>query len=358
MAEESFQEKTEAATPRRREESRRKGQVARSQELNSVVVLMAGISSIYLLGDILYRDLSVLMIKTLESIHTFEMTPTNFQAHLLGWGMTFFGAMGPILLTIGVAALAVSLAQVGFLVSEEALVPKFNRLNPISGAKRIFSKRSLVELAKGILKVLIVGYVSYLTIAPELPRIAILADASLGSAFKFIGFMVFKVGLHVSLALLVLAALDYAYQRWEHNQSIKMTKQQVKEELKQTEGDPQVKMRIRALQREAARKRMMDEIPEADVVVANPTHYAVALRYDMESMNAPKLVAKGQNLIAEKIKEVAKQAGVPIVENKPLAQTLFKAVEIGAEIPDDLYKAVAEVLAYVFRLKGNNSIVN
>jgi len=352
MPEESFQEKTEQATPKRREEARRRGQVARSQELNSAFVLLAALTGIYLLGGILYQNLSGFAVQILERCCHLEITPSSLHTHMLTWGNIFFRTVGPIVLVVGTAALAVSLAQVGFMVNEEALTPKLDRLDPIAGAKRLISKRSLVELAKGIFKILIIGYVSYTTIMPEMPRMATLADVDLGSSFQYIGYMVFKVGLKTALVLLVLAILDYLYQRWEFNQGIRMTKQEVKEEMKQTEGDPQVRMRIRSLQREAARKRMMEEVPEADVVITNPTHYAVAVKYDMEAMAAPEVVAKGQNLIAQKIKEVARGAGVPVVENKPLAQALFKAVEVGMEIPEDLYRAVAEVLAYVFRLKG------
>ena len=351
MAEESFQEKTEQATPKRRDEARKKGQVARSQELNSAVVLMTALLGIYLMGGMLFGDLAALMTRTLESSHTFDLTEMGFRTQMLAWAQYFFGAIGPIGLVIGVAALAVSLSQVGFMVNEEALNLKFNRLDPMAGAKRILSKRSLFELTKNIFKVATIGYVSYRTIAPEMQQISLLVDADIGSTFRYIGYTVFKVGMYIALALLVLAIIDFVYQRWEHNQSIKMTKQEVKQEHKQTEGDPQVRARIRTLQREAARQRMMDEVPTADVVITNPTHYAIALKYDMETMVAPAVVAKGQNLVAEKIKQIAREAGIPTVENKPLAQALFRAVEIGQGIPEELYKAVAEILAYVFRLK-------
>ena len=353
MAEESFQEKTEQATPKRREESRRKGQVARSQELNSAVVLIVAITSIYLLGGKLFQDLASFTVNVLERSHTYDINANSFRVHMLDWAKIFFMTVGPIILILGVTSLAISLGQVGFTINEEALTPKFNRLDPLKGAKRMFSKRSLVELAKGIFKILIVGYIGYITITPALPKIMVLADAGLGISFQFIGEMVFKVGINTSLALLIMALLDFMYQRWEHNQSIKMTKQEVKEEQKQTEGDPQVRMRIRSLQREAARQRMMDEVPEADVVITNPTHYAIAVKYDMEFMEAPRVVAKGQNLIAQKIKEVAKSSGIPVVENKPLAQALYRAVEVGQNIPEELYRAVAEVLAYVFRLRSS-----
>jgi flagellar biosynthetic protein FlhB len=352
MAEESFQEKTEEATPKRRDEARRKGQTAKSQELNSAVVLMAALASLYVLGGMLFNTLSGFTASTLAQSHTYEFSVLSVRTHVIGWAQVFFGSVGPILLVIGLAAFIVSISQVGFVMNEEALSFKPNRLDPMQGAKRIFSMRSLVELVKGIIKITIVGLISYWVIAPEMPRIALLTDAGVGDIFTYTGVMVFKVGMYTALALLVMAILDYAYQRFEFNKSIRMTKQEVKEESKQTEGDPQVRMRIRSLQRENARRRMMDDVPEADVVITNPTHFAVALKYDMDTMATPIVVAKGKNLIAQKIKEIARESGVPMVENKPLAQALFKSVEIGQGIPEELYRAVAEVLAYVFRLKG------
>lgn len=358
MAEESFQEKTEQATPKRREESKKKGQVAKSQELNSAVVLMAGLGGLWGLGGMMYRDLSGFTIDILTNPHTVDLGLGNVWSLGIEWSLFYFGVSGPIMLVLGVAALVVSLSQVGFTVNEEALSLKFQRLDPIAGAKRLASKRSLVELAKGLFKIGIVGYVSYITIMPELGRMATLIDVGIGDTFAYIALMIMRVGFRTALILLILAVLDYAYQRWEHNNSIKMTKQEVKEEQKQTEGDPQVKMRIRSLQREAARRRMMDEVPQADVVITNPTHYAIAVKYDVEQMAAPYVVAKGQNLVAARIKEIAAEHDIPCVENKPLAQALFKAVDIGQEIPQDLYKAVAEVLAYVFRLRGDTSLAN
>ena len=352
MAEESFQEKTEQATPRKREESRRKGRVARSQELNSAVVLLAALSGLYLLGGFLFGNLSNFTVSILERSHAFEFTTMNVRLYMLDWAKVFFGTLGPILLIVGIAAFSISLAQVGFMINEEALQFKPNRIDPIQGAKRIFSKRSLVELVKGVLKISIVGYVGYSVIIPEITRMILLSDASVGDIFSYIGYMAFKVGIYTALAMLIMAIFDYIYQRWEYNKSIRMTKHEVKEEHKQTEGDPQVRMRIRALQRENARRRMMDAVPDADVVITNPTHYAIAIKYDMDAMAAPKVVAKGQNLIAQKIKDIARESGVPVVENKPLAQTLYKTVDIGHDIPEDLYRAVAEVLAYVFRLRG------
>lgn len=352
MAEESFQEKTEQATPRRRDEARRKGQVARSQELNSAVVLLAALVGLHFLGTGVLHRLMEFMKHIMAEGPSIVVTPASFPMYVIDWSRAYFFSVFPVILIVGAAGLAISLGQVGFLVNEEALQPKLNRLNPGPGLKRLVSKRSLFELVKGILKILIVGYVSYLTIAPEIGRISGLSDIGIGDTFGYMGTMIFRVGLNTALILLVLAIIDYAYQRWEWLNGLKMTKQEVKEETKQTEGDPQVRSRVRSLQREMARKRMMDEVPEADVVITNPTHYAVAVKYDLDTMDAPRVVAKGQNLIAQRIKELARDAGVPLVENKPLAQTLFKAVEVGGEIPQDLYRAVAEVLAYVYRLKG------
>ena len=353
MAEESFQEKTEQATPKRREESAKKGQVAKSQELNSAVVLMAGLGGLYGLGGMMYRDLSGFTIDILSSPEAIDVSMGNIWNLAVNWALFFFGVAGPIMLVLAGAAFVVSIAQVGFTINEEAMSLKLQRLDPIAGAKRLVSKRSLVELVKGLFKIGIVGYVSYITIEPELGVIATLLDVGIGDTFRYIAGMIMKVGLRTAVVLLILAVLDFLYQRWEHNNSIKMTKQEVNEEQKQTEGDPQVKMRIRSLQREAARRRMMDEVPQADVVITNPTHFAIAIQYDPDQMAAPVVVAKGQNLVAQKIKEIAREHDIPCVENKPLAQTLFKAAEIGQEIPQDLYKAVAEVLAYVFRLRGD-----
>jgi flagellar biosynthetic protein FlhB len=352
MAEESFQEKTEEATPKKREESRRKGQTAKSQELNSAVVLLSALVGLYTLGGRLFNNLAGFTASTLAQSHTYDFSVMSMRNHAIGWGQVFFGSIGPVLLVVGLSALVVSIAQVGFTINEEALSFKPNRLDPIQGAKRLFSTRSLVELFKGIMKITIVGLISYWVISPEMSKMALLMDSGVGDIFRYTGGMVFEVGIYTTLALLVLAILDYIYQRYEFNKSIRMTKQEVKEEGKQTEGDPQVRMRIRSLQRENARRRMMDDVPQADVVITNPTHFAVALKYDIDTMATPMVVAKGKNLIAQKIKEIARESGVPMVENKPLAQALFKSVEIGQGIPEDLYRAVAEVLAYVFRLKG------
>ena len=351
MADESFQERSEQATPKRREEARQKGQVAHSTELNSVVIILAGLMAIHFVGETLFRDLSRFTVETLSQSYRIDLSSTSLPFYLRHWAELSFALAWPLLLIISVFALAANVAQVGFVVSTEVLTPQLSRLDPISGMGRLFSKKAVVEALKGLFKILIVGLISYWEINKRMVDLATMSESGVGRIFVLVGDLIFHMGVRVALFLAVLAVLDYFYQRWEFENSIRMSKQEIKEELKQSEGDPQVKARIRALQREASHKRMMAEVPEADVVITNPTHYAIALRYDPATMAVPTVVAKGQNLIALKIREIAQEAGVPLVENPPLAQALYKTVDVGREIPEDLYRAVAEVLAYVFRLK-------
>jgi flagellar biosynthetic protein FlhB len=236
--------------------------------------------------------------------------------------------------------------------SNEAITPKFDRFNPITGIKRLFSTRSLIELLKSLLKLAVVGWIGYTTIMGELKVFPLLVDKTGAEVLAFAGQVCFKLFLKTGLALLVIAGFDYAYQRYQFEHNLKMTKQEIREEFKSTEGDPLIKSRIRSLQRERSRQRMMKDVPKADVVLTNPTHLAVALRYDVEKSAAPVVVAKGARLIAERIKAIAKENGVPVIENKPLARMLFKNAEIGSEIPFELYKAVAEVLAVVYRMRN------
>ncbi len=259
----------------------------------------------------------------------------------------------PFVALLVAAALAINYAQVGVIFTLKPLEPKANRISPLSGLKRIFSSRGLVELAKGLFKVAVVTAITYWTIAGEMNNLIALVDSSVPQILASSGSVLMTLGFRICIVLLFLAILDYAFQRWDYEKNLRMTRHEVREELKQQEGDPQIRARVRSLQRELAQKRMMDDVGQADVVVTNPTHVAVALRYTPEESAAPVVVAKGQRLIAEKIKELARLAGVPMVENKPLARALFTAVRIGDEIPEDLFKAVAEVLAFVFQLRRN-----
>ncbi|MGD8524441.1 MAG: EscU/YscU/HrcU family type III secretion system export apparatus switch protein, partial [Desulfobacterales bacterium] len=238
----------------------------------------------------------------------------------------------------------------------EAIGFKFSKLNPISGMKKFVSLKSLVEVAKSILKLAFVGGIAYSVIVKDMKLFPSQIQKGVGEIFLFIAVLAFKIFLFVCLALIVLAVLDYVYQRWQYEQNMKMTKQEVKDERKQTEGDPKIKARIRSMQLEIAQRRMMESIPEADVVITNPTQLAVALKFDASDMIAPRVLAKGAGFIAERIKGIARAHDVPIVEDKPLAQAMYQMVEIGDYIPVELYQAVAEILAYVYRLKGSHSV--
>ncbi len=351
MAEESFQEKTEQATPKRREDARRKGQVARSSELSSIAILAAGLLALSALGGYMFDQLGIFMVDALTNGIFIELDPGSLHLSIGSWALGYARIVGPVVALLVVAALGINYAQVGVLFTLQPLTPKAERISPLSGLKRIFSSRGLVELAKGLFKIGAVVYVTYLTIDSDMDSLIAYMDMSVGQIFTLSGDITITLAFRIVLLLLIMAILDYAFQRWEYEKNLRMTRQEVREEVKQQEGDPMVRSRIRALQREMSQRRMMDDVMTADVVVTNPTHVAVALKYDMENMPAPRVVAKGQRLVAQRIKELARDAGVPLVENKPLARALFKVVRIGDEIPEDLFKAVAQVLAFVFQLK-------
>lgn len=352
MAEESFQEKTEEATPRKRQQTREEGQVGKSIEIASVVVLMVAVGVLYFSAGYIYEH----ALGVLRACFTFERIPEVHVQHALhllyGFSREIFLVMAPLLLGVFMAAFAANAAQVGFVIAWKAIEPKPSKIDPLKGIGRIFSKKSLVELFKSILKIVLIFYVSWRAVKGSVPDLLRLYDHNVATILYFMLKLSFKIFLWVMMAMAVLALFDYAFQRWEFEQQIKMTKQEIKDESKQTEGDPQIKSRIRQLQFEAAKKRMMQDVPQADVVVTNPTHIAVALKYDGLTMPAPQVLAKGAGAIAERIKAVATEAGIPVVENKPLARNLFQLVDIGQDIPGDLYQAVAELLAYVYQTKG------
>jgi flagellar biosynthetic protein FlhB len=352
MADEPSQdERTEQATPRKREDARKKGQVARSQELNSVFIILTGILALVIFYNHILHGFTDSFYFNLQKIGT-DVTVTNFYQLFIENGKSVISIMAPILLLLGIVGVLVNIAQVGFMISAESISPKLDKLDIIKGLKRLFSMQTLVNLIRDTIKIIVIAYVAYLTFKGEMPNYIPLADQGVGQIMIFMCKVSLKIVIRATLVLLILSILDYAYQKFEHEKQLRMTKQEIKDEMKQHEGDPLIKVRIRRIQRELAHSRMLQEVEKADVVVTNPTHIAVALKYDSETMPAPMVVAKGQRLIAEKIKEIAKAAGVPIVENKPLARALFKSVEIGMEIPAKLFKAVAEVLAYVYKLKG------
>jgi flagellar biosynthetic protein FlhB len=343
------EERTEKATPKRRADARKKGQVAKSREIGSVLVLLAGASILFLLSSNSFRQLSGLMSRYLGEMTRIPLTLGTLyeiEGEVLRFLMEF---LAPLLLALLAISLLSQYLQVGFLFSTDLLVPKASRL---LNFRRLFSGQAAMELLKALAKVAIVGYVAYTTIQAEVPRILSLSGQAVGEIFRSIGTIGFFLAMKIILVMVLLAGLDYLYQRWAYERNLRMSREDLREEEKQTEGDPLVRARMRSIQRQMARKRMMAEVPKADVVITNPTHLAVALYYNRETLMAPKVVAKGAGFVAERIKEIAQANRVPIVENRPLAQVLFKTVEVGQLIPERFYQVVADVLAFVYRLKN------
>jgi flagellar biosynthetic protein FlhB len=351
------EEKTEEATPRKKEEARKKGQVPRSAELSMIVTLLASILILKALGGYFIQTWINFMKQSLSPGFLNLQIADGEGAGLFQWNfkffLQFFLPLGVGVMLIGVL---VNFLQSGALFSTEPLRPKWDRVNPLQGFKRLFSPRSVVELAKSIIKLGIVGFIFWGAMRNEiLPwteksgRMSVVAIAE--------GFwnILYQVSIRMIMALLILAVLDYIYQRWEYRKSLRMSKKEVRDEFKQQEGDPLIKNKIRQRQRQMAMRRMMQDVPKADVIITNPTHFAVALQYDASQMSSPKVLAKGEDFLAAKIREIATENDVPIVENPPLARALYKAVDIGEFIPADLYQAVAEVLAFVYRLREKRS---
>ncbi|KPA13420.1 flagellar biosynthesis protein, protein export component FlhB [Candidatus Magnetomorum sp. HK-1] len=351
---ETGEEKTEAPTGKRRGKAREEGQVAKSVEVGSVAVLLSGLASLYIFGTYLYGRLEYFIHDAFGIWANPTFTDADFLSFAKRYIEDYIITLLPIFLLIMSVTFIVQATQVGGIkFAWKTLKPKLSAFNPLSGLKRIlFSPQSLVELSKSVAKLVVVGWIAYVIIRDEMSFLINLGDMEIRSIFMYILSVMFRIFLSVSLVMIFIAVLDYAYRVYEHEKNLKMTKQEIKDENKQSEGDPQVKQRIKAVQREMAMRRMMEEVPKADVVVTNPIHLAIALKYENFSMSAPKVLAKGAGLVAENIKKRAKEHDIPIVENKELARNLFSLVEIGSEIPTTLYQAVAEVLAYVYRLKG------
>jgi len=353
MPDNAGQEKTEKATSKKRSEARNKGQVASSREVSSAVVLLTSLGVFYFAGAWMFWNLSEVITRVFQDIGTLRINTIDdasvFSLEVLN---RLLAILIPFLLPLAILGLAANILQVGFKFSTEAISPKFKKLNPISGMKRFVSLKSMVELAKSILKILFIGTIAYLLVKSDMKSFPLLVHQEVGQVLVFIARVSLKICFFVCLALIILAIVDFFYQRWQYEEDLKMTKQEVKDEQKQTMGDPQVKSRIRSMQLEMARRRMMEAVPEADVVITNPTHFAIALKFNAEEMIAPRVLAKGAGHVAQRIKEIATAHQIPLVEDKPLAQALYKMVELGDYIPAELYRAVAEVLAYVYRLKG------
>jgi flagellar biosynthetic protein FlhB len=348
------QERTEEATAKRRREFREKGQVAQSKEVQSALLLTAFLLLWYFYCPVFWHNLSLLVQKLLAIAGTFAVTPvSSMQLAVMVLGRMAL-LLAPLLLLGMIVGFLASFLQIGWLFTSKPLQPDINKLNPVQGLSRMVSKRSLVEMLKSIAKVILIGFVAYKTIRAEFGEAFTLIHMDVLETLRFLGRVAGLVLMKTCGILIVLGILDFLYVRWEMEERMKMTKQEHKEEFKETEGDPYIKARIRSIQQQMARKRMMAEVPKADVVVTNPTHLSVALAYRRDEMGAPRVVAKGADQVAMKIREIAKENSIPLVENVPVARALHK-VDLGAEIPEELFKAVAEILAYVYSIKGRKA---
>jgi len=345
-------EKSQDPTPHRRQKAREEGQVAKSQDLGSAVLLLAGMVTLLLAGPAL---IDFLGDYTRDQLGGTPWVEADVNFAVAQWNRTV-GALARYLLPIfGVmvaVAVAVNLAQVGFLFLPKKLAFDLTRLDPLKGAKRLFSVQSVARLMFGMFKIAVVAAVAYGSLYSEQDAVLGLAALSVGEMGAYLLQLLVWTTIRIGVALLILAILDYAFQRWKHEQDLKMTSQEVREEMKNLEGDPQVIARRKAVQRQLVMNRLSDAVPKADVVVTNPTELAIAIQYDPETMEAPIVVAKGAGVIAQRIRMLALENGVPIVEKKPLAQALYREVEMGRPIPHDRYAAVAEMLAYVYQLQG------
>jgi flagellar biosynthetic protein FlhB len=350
MAEASGGEKSLPASPMRRQRAREDGNVPRSQDLTAGASLLLALLALYMVGPMMTNGLLNVFARYFGQAHTLLTTENNAQAialeaivHTAWCALPFMGLMM-------LAGVTMNVAQIGFLLTTKPLMPKLDRINPITGMGKFFTLRSLVELVKSLLKLTLAIWVVWLTMRYRIDEFAGLMQATPKGLVFVTASMLVAVWWRLGLAMLIIGVMDYGFQRWHYERDLMMTMQEAKEEAKEFEGDPRIKARIRQIQRQMAMKRMMAAIPTADVVVTNPTHYAVALRYDLASMQAPTVIAKGSRLLALRIREIAMQSDVPIVEKPELARALHKSVEVGQAIPEDLFRTVAEVLAFVYQI--------
>ena len=345
-------QKTEEPTAKKLEESRKKGQVALSREVNNWVMLFTGTIIIAAMAPHIFSTLAEILKAYFERSYTFPSTPGGMKI-ILGDGFKHvLMALALPFIFLMLAAFLSPFIQIGPLFAPEAIKPEISKISPLKGFKRLFSMRSLMEFAKGILKIAIIGVVGVIILYPYFDKFEHLIGLPIPTLMDELRALFTRLMIGVLIVLTVVAAIDLAYQRYEHYKKMRMTKQEVKDEFKQTEGDPHVKSRLRQLRTERARQRMMQAVPEADVVITNPTHYSIALKYDPEIMEAPLCVAKGIDEVALRIREVAEENDIILYENKPLARTLFDTVDVDESIPPEQYQAVAEVISFVFKQKG------
>jgi len=349
------QDKTEKATPRRLQEARKKGQVAKSTDLNTAFILMGMVVFLYVARSSLLGGLAGYLSGYFSAVGRLATAGASPVALLTGTMVTMAGLLAPFLLAGVLLALLVNLAQVGFVFNMELLVPKFNRINPLEGTRRLFSSRGLVEAAKSLFKVVLLGLVAYLVLRSRFGTLFDTLREDPLAGFNTVTDLIWRVFLYASLAYLALAVADWRYQRYMYDKSLRMTKQEVKEEMRQFEGDPVIRGKQRARRRQLLQNIIKKAVPKATVVVTNPVHLAVALSYTVGQRGAPKVVAKGAGELARAIRELAEASGVPVVENVAVARFLYRYVEVGQEIPGQLYQAVAQILAVIYRSGGRRA---
>lgn len=346
------QEKTEKPTLKKKEESRKKGQVAKSTEVNTAFIMLFVFIILSFIGAWMGAILVSIYQKSFLEYFFWDITVYNISTIFQQVSFEAAKAVSPIMAIALVAGIFGNYVQIGFLFSTDPLKMKLEKIDPIKGFKRIFSVRAIVELLKSLLKISIVVSVAFIILWFRLDDIILLSQKDIDISMALISSLTIQMGITVAIILLLLAILDYLYQKYDFEKNLRMSKQDIKDEHKKSEGDPLIKSKIKQRQREMAMRRMMQEVPKADVVITNPTHFAIALKYDAENMDAPVVIAKGADYVALKIKELAKSHDIITVENKPLARALYQRAEIGDEVPEDLFTTVAEVLAYVYRIQG------
>ena len=352
---ETFQEKTEQPTEKRLEEAKKKGQIAQSRELPLCLMFLFTAIFLYFMASHGFHQIFKVYVNYISNINL-DVNSANIFSILSFGAYRWAWIMMPFFALLIVLSLSGTILQTGFMWSAEAMQFKLEKLNPLNGIKRLFSKRSAIEVLKAIVKITVLAYIAYSIIMHELPSILSLPGKDPGMIISYLGSTCFYLAIKVGIIFLFIGALDFLFQKWQHKKDLMMTHQEVKEEFKEREGNPLVKSRIRSLQREMARMIMNEDVKTADVIITNPTHFAIGLKYQFGIMPAPKIVAKGAGFVAEKIKEVARLHDVPMMENKPLAQALFYAVKVGDYIPEQFYIIVAELLAEVYRQRNRSRI--
>ncbi|MEH6946371.1 flagellar biosynthesis protein FlhB [Bacillus sp. JJ634] len=345
-------EKTEKATPKKRQDARKKGQVAKSQDINTAINLLAVFGVLVITGPFMYEQIVGLMREFLQNMMLESVTEENIQVMVYEILKMMVLTLAPVFVTAMIAGMLANIMQVGFMFSTETIQFKLEKLDPIKGFKRIVSMRAMVELLKSILKISIVGFIAFFVLWNRMDEVMVLAHIPVSDALVLLADITIKMGLYAAVALFCIAILDYLYQKYDFEKNIRMSKQDIKDEHKNSEGDPLIKSKIKQKQRQMAMQRMMQEVPNADVVITNPTHFAIALKYDEQKSDAPLVVAKGVDFVAQKIKYIAKENDVIMVENRPLARALYDQTEVGQAIPEEFFKAIAEILAFVYKTKG------